>query len=156
MFWSYLLMGDELGSATDIDRLDDFCSCHKSTPEYIVLVVILVWGQKLSLKNGNLEFSLTSRRDRVGSSNCLDLHTYTLRIVPGSVLPNFQVLICSDRRYTWYDFKNLYKLVGWPSSYVVLVSSSSTADKQHKQVPWSLKLYLVLINSYDDTSMYQQ
>ena len=116
---SYLVIGHELGSATDIDRLlvysglstpiftlignDDFSSCHTGC------------RPKMLPKNDNFELSSISRRDRVGFSNCLNLHMHYCATVSAS---NFQVLICSGRRDS--TFKNLYPLFGSPSSCVRL------------------------------------
>ena len=96
-------MGDELGSAADIDRLlvssglstpifafignDDFWSCHT------------YFKPKMSPQNGNFnEFSSVSRRDRVGFPNCLDLHTLYALLCHSVSASIFQVLIGSGPR----------------------------------------------------------
>ena len=103
----YLLRGDEMGSATDIDRLivsssglytnfhltwsgtTDFWSCHTD------------FKPKMPSKVGsfvrNFELSWISRRYRVGFPNCLDLHICTKYCATVSA-SNFQVLICSAWR----------------------------------------------------------
>ena len=90
-------MGDELSSATDIDRLlvspglptpiftlignDDFFSC------------LTDFRPKMSPKIDDFEFSWISRRERVGFPNCSDLHMhYYCAAFSAS---KFQVLLCS-------------------------------------------------------------
>ena len=92
-----VLMVDESGSATDIDCL--LVSSGLSAPIFTLIGNDDFWSshtdfrQQMSPKNGNLEFSEIFRRDRVGFSNCLDLHMHYCATVNAS---NFQVLICSS------------------------------------------------------------
>ena len=96
LFLSYLLMGDELGSATDIDRF--LGSSGRSTPifsndrEGRFLALSYRFRPTMSPKNGNDELSWISRGDRVGLSNCVDLHMHYCATASAS---NFQVLTCS-------------------------------------------------------------
>ena len=95
VFGPYLLMGDELGRATDIDRL------LASSGLYIPIFTLIGnnsffncftdFRWKMSPKMGDFEFSWISRLDRVGFANCLDLHMhhYSCATVSAS---NFQVL----------------------------------------------------------------
>ena len=102
IFSSYLLIDDELGSATDRSspclqgRLRQ-CSPWSGTTT-LELSYRFYIGQKRrqKTKNGNFELSWISRRDRVGFSNCLDLHMHYCATVSAS---NFQVQICS----AWWD-----------------------------------------------------
>ena len=68
----------------------------------------------MSPKNGDFEFSWISRRVRVAFWNCLGLHLHYCATVSDSFqfsCPNMQWL-------ARLDFKNLYPLFGWPSSYL--------------------------------------
>ena len=91
-----VLMVDESGSATDIDCL--LVSSGLSAPIFTLIGNDDFWSshtdfrQQMSPKNGNLEFSEIFRRDRVGFSNCLDLHMHYCATVSPS---NFQVHISS-------------------------------------------------------------
>ena len=71
-FWSYLVMGHELGSATDIDCLLCLQEClHHCSPwsgKTIFGAVIHICRPKMSPKIGNFEFSWIFRRVRVGFS----------------------------------------------------------------------------------------
>ena len=77
-----------------------FRSCHTA------------FRPKLPPKIGNFEFSWISRRDRIGLSNCLDLHMHYRATVSAS---NFQVLICSG----WWDSTlwSFIRFFGWTSSW---------------------------------------
>ena len=83
---SCLLMGDELGSATDIDPLclqGLYTNFHLDR-ERRFLELSSDFGPKMSPKIGNLEFSWISRRHRVGFSTCLDLHVQYCATVSAS------------------------------------------------------------------------
>ena len=102
-------MGDELGSETDMDSL--FVSSGWSAPIFTLIGNDDFWScrahfrPKMSPKLGNFGCSWISRRNRVGFSNCLDLHilyTSVLRMHYGARVSasNFQVIVCSGSRDT--------------------------------------------------------
>ena len=95
-------MGDELGSETDMDRL--FVSSGWSAPIFTLIGNDDFWScrahfrPKMSPKLGNFGCSWISRRNRVGFSNCLDLHTHCCATVSASIFscPNLQWLTRFD------------------------------------------------------------
>ena len=112
-FWLWLSMGDELGGATVVDRLrvcsglstpifsligDDFFSnCHTD------------FRPKMSRKNGFF-FSFFGYLGEI-ESDSQTVWTGICSIVPRSVLPNFQVLICSGWRDSTLRTLSAFRLV---------------------------------------------
>ena len=123
-------MGDELGSATDIDRL--LVLSGLSTPNFTFMGNDEFWTcysdfmLKCPQKNGTLEFSWISRRDRVGFSKCLALHVHYCARVSAS---NFQVLSCSGSQNSTFktnyiSFRGgLAQLVRYDNSIVLILTS---------------------------------
>ena len=110
----YLLMYRDrfllISRETEIDRL--LVSSELSAPIFTSTGNDDLWSCRTDLyaknapKNGDFEFSWTSRRVRVGFSNCLDL------------LMNYhgQCFQFSSQNLQWltsFDFKKLYPLFGW-------------------------------------------
>ena len=100
VFWSSMLMGDELGCATDIDRHCVFravyTSFHLDRERRLSELSWDFFLSKMPPKNDFFcLFSWGSRRDRVGISKCLDPHMHYGTTVSAS---NFQVLRYSGWR----------------------------------------------------------
>lgn len=89
-------MDEQLGSATDIDHLLVFsvldCLNEISRCSGTKIFGGNIRMYKKTATTGKDELSWTSRRDRVGFSNCLDLHTGAKVSASDSTSPNLWLI----------------------------------------------------------------